>query len=159
MFVTTVRPTTTALQAKFQASDSATGINSRDHFAQRPLAVVVEGRRIIDRHAGRQRTEAGVEVVVTRIDQFQRDHAAAQQVADLLMTADRRANAIAGQQRVAAEQGVAGPFEIGLRLQAAKLETVFREPCLGIATPRPAAADGGTGREWPRCRRSLPRWP
>src|SRR5208337_4428410 len=27
-FVTTVRPTTTALQAKFQASDSATGINS-----------------------------------------------------------------------------------------------------------------------------------
>ena len=61
---------------------------------------------------GGQRAEAGIEVVVIRIDQFHGNDAAAEHFADLLMAARVAANAIAGKERVAAEQGVAGAFEV-----------------------------------------------
>ena len=50
--MTTVRPTTTALQAKFQASDLLNGNQLTHDLLQRPLTITVEGGRIVDRHAG-----------------------------------------------------------------------------------------------------------
>ena len=87
-------------------------------------------------------------MVVAGIDQFQRDHAATQQVAHLLVPADRRANAVAGQQRVAAEEGIAGPLEKRVRFEEAKLETVLGEPGLGVGfldLPLRMAKTGGNG--------------
>src|SRR5688572_11426226 len=97
-------------------------------LAERTLAVVVEGGREVDRHAGREGTKAGVEVVVIVIYQFHRNHAAADQAADLLMPASVAANAIAGKQGIAAEQGVAGPLEIDSLGNVLIRESVGRQP-------------------------------
>ena len=54
-------------------------------------------------------------MVVVRVDQFERQHAHAEQLGDLLVAAGVAAHAVAGEQRVAAEQGVAGAFEASSR--------------------------------------------
>ena len=89
-------------------------------------AVIVERRRDSRSPGRRQRAEARVEVIVIRIDQLERNHAAAEHLADLLMAAGIAADAIAGKERVAAEQGVAGPFEVQIVRHVAGFETVLR---------------------------------
>jgi len=52
-------------------------------------------------------------MVIVRIDQFDRNYPNAEPDGDLLVTGCIAAHAIAGHERVAAEQGVARSFEIG----------------------------------------------
>ena len=73
-----------------------------------------------------QRTR--VEMVIAAIDQFQRDDLALHPLADLLVSANVATNAVTGEERLAAEQRIAGPLQIRLGLQRADLETVLREP-------------------------------
>ena len=51
-------------------------------------------------------------MVEPRIDQFQRQDRHAETLADPLVAADVAADAVAGEQGVAAEEGVAGAFEV-----------------------------------------------
>ncbi len=96
-------------------------------FAEGALAVVVEGAGVVDGFAVRERAEASVEVVVVPVDHFERDHADAEEFGDLLMAAGVAAGLIAGEERVAAEEGVAGAFEVGSGRRFADFVTEFHE--------------------------------
>ena len=93
-------------------------------LGQRPLAVFVKGRRIVDGSIDRERTEAGVEVIVIGVDQFERDYANAEQFSNLLLTPSVAAYAIAREQRFTAEQGIARSLEVSLLGDVAQAETV-----------------------------------
>ena len=68
-------------------------------IADGALAVFVERRRKPDRAAIGQRTEAGIEMIKARIDQFDRDDETAQHIRDRAMRLD------VGAKFVTAEQG------------------------------------------------------
>ena len=92
-------------------------------------AVVVERVGVIDRLAGGQRAEAGVEVVEARVDQLQRQDLDAEPLAEPLVAPHVAADAVAGEQRLAAEQGVAGPLEVAaLGGRCSTVEAVRGEP-------------------------------
>ena len=151
MLVITVRPMTTALQAKRSASWLFDCDQIRHVLAERPLAVVVERGRIPDRLAGGERAEAGVEVVVAGVDQFHRNHAAAEHAADLLMAGGVAAHAVAGVQRVAAEERVAGAFEAEVLPARRRCRSRARRASGDCRALRPAAG-GWRKRESSACR-------
>ena len=98
-------------------------------------------------------------MVISPVDQFQRNDFALHQFAQLLMPADVAADAIAGEERLAAEQRVARPFQARLGFQRADLETVLREPLPVVGFFLLPLRDGETGPAPPRCGRSARRWP
>ena len=103
-----------------------------DQLGNRLAAISVERLGIIDRRAWEQRTEARVEVIKPRLNQLQGNNAAFQQVADLGVTADFAPRSITGKQRIAAEQGVAGAFEIRAAMQRVDMIPMLREPLLTV---------------------------
>ena len=88
-------------------------------------------------------------MVVAGVDQFERDHAAAEQAADLLMAGGVAAHAVAGEERVAAEEGVAGAFEAEVFGDVDNFETVFREPAAIVGLFALPLRGGESGRGWP----------
>src|SRR5881227_1762186 len=99
-----------------------------DTLSQGAAAVVVEGAGIPDGLAVLEGTEAGVQVVIVRIDEFKRQHFASQSVAEPLLAFDLAANAVAGDERFATEEGVAGALEEAAFRQVLDHETVFVKP-------------------------------
>src|SRR5690242_15076837 len=75
------------------------------------LAVVIESGWVPDRLVVGERTEAGVEVVIARVDQFDWDNANAEQPPDLLMSGGVAAHTVSGIECVTTEKSVAGAFE------------------------------------------------
>ena len=112
-FRITVRPTTTALQLNEIGLLGRDLDQLRNPVAQHRPAVVVERAGIIEGEVRRQRAEAGVEVIEPRVDQLERKDLHAEPLADPLVAAHVAAKPIAGEQRLAAEQGIAGPLEDG----------------------------------------------
>src|SRR5690606_17744011 len=101
-------------------------------------SVPIERRRVVDGGVRIERAEAGIEVIVVVIHQFQGDHAARKHGSQLLMAARIATDAVAGKERFAAKEGIAGPFEGILLWQALDLKTVGFEPplvVLGLALP------------------------
>src|SRR5262245_66373487 len=71
----------------------------RNMGRQRRAAIVIKSRWIVNRLPSGQRTKASVEMIVVRIDQFDRDNSATNHFANLLMPARVAADAIARKQR------------------------------------------------------------
>ena len=67
-------------------------------------------------------------MIVAGVDEFDGNHAATEQPADLLMAGGVAAHAIAGVERVAAEERVAGAFEAEVFGDFDDLETIFGKP-------------------------------
>src|SRR5205814_582804 len=72
-------------------------------IADRALAVFVERVGKPKRATVRQRTEAGIDVIKTRIDQFHRDHETAEDVRDGAMRVNVGPKFVATEKHVAAE--------------------------------------------------------
>ena len=108
---------------------------------------------------GAQRAEARVEVIVVLIDELQRNRPAADLAGQPVKGPGVAADDVAAEQRVAAEQGVAGSFEVPVVGKRGGLETGRLEPGVvdrGLDLPgriaelgqeRPCRA--GPGRRWP----------
>ena len=143
-FKITVLPTTTALQLNETASSMATSIRCGNPVAQHRAAVFVERAGIVQRQVGRQRAEARIEVIETRVDQLERQDLDAQPLADPLVAAHIAAKAVAGDQRLAAKERVAGPFEVVSRSAARRPGTPAPRPAFKIAALRLAARRTGT---------------
>ena len=124
----TRRPMTTALQANRSAS-SLLGFDQIRHvLADCELAVFVEGGRIPNCFAVGERAEAGVEMIVAGVDELDGNHAATEHAADLLVAGRVASHAVAGVERVAAEEGVAGAFEAEVFGHFDDFKSVFGEP-------------------------------
>ena len=158
MLVITRRPITTALQANRSASACSASISLRHVLANRALAVVVERRRIPDRFAVGERAEAGVEMVVAGVDELDRNHAAAEHAADLLMAGRVAPHAVAGVERVAAEEGVAGAFEAEVFRHIDDFETIFGEPAAIVRLFALPLAVAESREQRLLADRSSPRW-
>ncbi len=125
--VITVLPTTTALHANRRAS-RADADEIWDRLAQYSPAITVERQGIVNGYVGTQRTKAGVQMVVTRLDQFQRHHAAAEHFAELLVDPNVAANAVTAKEGIATRQGIAGTLETRLDFQIIDAKPMLREP-------------------------------
>ncbi len=130
VFKTTCRPTTTALHANRRASSVSTEIKLGMCSQMRRAAVAVECRRIIKRQVLRERAEAGVEVIVIVVDQLQRNDPAAHFPRKPLHRLGVAADEIPREQRVPAEQRIAGPLEIPRVGNGDCLEPLALEPFL-----------------------------
>ena len=117
-FRITVRPTTTALQLNETASSAETSIRRGIRSAEDRAAVVVEGAGVVDRRVLGQRAEAGVEVIEPGIDQLQRQDLDAEPLADPVVAPRVAPEPVAGEERLAAEEGVARPLEVAARRAA-----------------------------------------
>ena len=106
-------------------------------------AVLVERAGIVDGEVRRQRAEAGIEVIEPRVDQLHRQDLDAQPFADPLVAAHIAPEPIAGEQRLAAKQRVAGPLEVIALRQVDDLEIPALRPAPRSARPRPAARRTG----------------
>src|SRR3954447_13675351 len=91
-------------------------------------AIVVEGARKADGFARREWAEASVEVVIVAVDQLQGDDAGIRELADELLGVDIATDAVAGDQRVAAVEGIPRSFKISPLRQPLDVEGVGCEP-------------------------------
>src|SRR5688500_12967102 len=96
--------------------------------ADRALAIFIERLREPKRPAVGERTKAGIDVVETRIDQLDRNDEAPQEIGDGTMRIDVGAKFVAAEEHVAAEEGVAFPFEIEILRQPDDFVAVFFHP-------------------------------
>ena len=87
------------------------------------LAVLVEGHRKPKSPAVGQRTKTGIQVIKARINQFHRDHQAAEHVCDGAMRLNVGPKFVAAEEHVAAKERIAFAFEI----------KIFREPTHFVA--------------------------
>ena len=104
----------------------------RNPIAQHRAAIFVERAGIVQGKVRRQRAEAGIEVIETRVDQLERQDLDAQPLADPLVAAHIAAKPVAGDQRLAAKEGVAGPFEVVARRELDDLEPAAPGPAFKV---------------------------
>src|SRR5205809_1991122 len=87
------------------------------------LAIFVEGKRKPKRAAVWQRAKTGIQVIKARINQFDRDHQAAEHVCYGPMRLNVRSKFVAAKEHVAAKERIAFAFEI----------KIFRKPTHFVA--------------------------
>ena len=81
-------------------------------IADDALAIIIKGRGKPHRSAIRQRAEASIDMIKTRIDQLDRDDQAAEHVGDRAMGVDIGAEFVAAKKRIACKKRVTFPFEV-----------------------------------------------
>src|SRR5581483_9150647 len=91
-------------------------------------AIGVEGAWEIDGLPRSERAEARIEMIEARIDQFERQYQALQHFAQVLVSGNITANAVAGKENRPAKEGVASAFEIEIFRQVLHAEAVLRKP-------------------------------
>ena len=91
-------------------------------------AIVVEGAGVVDRGLAIDRAEAGIEVVIVRIDQLERQNASLDQLTDLLLRDRITPDVVSAEERFAAREGIPRAFEKVRRRQGHDREAMRLEP-------------------------------
>ncbi len=100
----------------------------RNVFANRVLAIFVEGRRKPNCSAIRQRTKAGVEMIKARIDKLHRNHETTEHLRDSAVGFDVGSEFVTAKKHIAREKRVAFALEIVVVRQPRNLVAVFFHP-------------------------------
>src|SRR6266404_4959704 len=101
-------------------------------MANCPLRILVEGRRIPNGIPFGERTETSVQMIVAVLNQLDREDQAVQELCELVVRADIRAETIAAEENVAAEQRVAFALEEEISRQTHHLVTSLGEPLFEV---------------------------